>query len=102
MDIAFEHIKRSVEFYKKTEVKGSIADVSKLYGSFIKIMDFMVEEYYPAAIKSGIRCAAYVVSKDLMNENLGLKLKQEASKFNINAAVFTSLEKAEKWVRLNS
>lgn len=101
IDLALEHLAQVVSFYDKYEVKGSIADLSKLHGSFAKVTDYLVASYYPAAAKSGLQCQAYVVSKDLIIENLGFRLNGLANKFNIRSIVGTSRMDAEKWVRAN-
>lgn len=99
IDLLLDHLSNSVSFYNNYNVIGSVADISQVHGSFVKIMDFMKETYYPAAIKSGVKCAAYVISKDLINSHLGVKLELIASSFNIKSAVFSELSEAEDWVR---
>lgn len=101
IDLALEHLEQIVNFYTKNEVRGSVADLSKLHGSFAKVTDYLIASYYPAAAKSGLQCQAYVVSKDLIIENLGFRLNGLAVKFNIESIVGTSRIEAEKWVRSN-
>lgn len=98
IDLALEHLANVVEFYTKNEVQGSIANLSRLIGSYVKVIDYLVESYYPAATKSGLKVQAYVVSKDLINENLGNELDALAKKFGITSVVFTNKEEAEAWV----
>ena len=101
IDLALEHLAQLVRFYDENEVKGSVADLSKLHGSFAKVTDFLTTSYYPAGSKSGLQCQAYVVSNDLIIENLGFQLNALASKFGIRSIVGTSRIDAEKWVRAN-
>jgi len=101
IDLALEHLAELVNFYNHNEVRGSVADLSKLHGSFAKVTDYLVTSYYPAASKSGLQCQAYVVSKDLIIENLGFRLNALANKFNIKSIVGTSRDNAEKWVQNN-
>jgi len=101
IDLALEHLAQLVSFYDKNEVRGSVADLSKLHGSFAKVTDYLVASYYPTAAKNGLICQAYVVSKDLIIENLGFRLNGLANKFNIKSIVGTSRIDAEKWVRSN-
>ena len=104
INLALEHLANVVEFYTKNTVYGSVADLSQLHGSFAKVIDYLVESYYPSAVKSGLKIQAYVVSEDLIIENLGFKLDKLASEFNIKSAVFNSRKQAETWVKdyLNS
>lgn len=104
IDLALEHLANVVDFYNSNKVNGSVADLSQLVGSFAKVIDFLIESYYPSAVKSGLKIQAYVVSEDLIIENLGLRLDNLAASFNIKSAVFTSRSKAEEWVKdyLNS
>lgn len=98
IDLALEHLANVVEFYHSNSVNGSVADLHKLVGSYAKVMDYLVESYYPAAVKSGLKIQAYVVSQDLINENLGFRLDGLAAKFGILSSVFTSRKEAETWV----
>lgn len=104
IDLALEHLANVVDFYNSNKVNGSVADLSQLVGSFAKVIDYLVESYYPSAVKSGLKVQAYVVSEDLIIENLGFKLDGLAATFNIKSAVFTNRSKAEEWVKeyLNS
>ncbi|MCB0496253.1 MAG: hypothetical protein KDC79_08955 [Cyclobacteriaceae bacterium] len=99
IDLALEHLANVVEFYLTNSVKGSVADLHQLLGSYAKVFDYLVEAYYPAAVKSGLKIQAYVVSQDLINENLGFRLDDLASRFGIKSAVFTSRKEAENWVK---
>lgn len=101
---ALEHLAKVVEFYNSNLVNGSVADLHQLLGSYAKVLDYLVESYYPAAVKSGLKIQAYVVSQDLINENLGVKLDGLASKFEIKSAVFNNRQQGEAWVNdyLNS
>lgn len=98
IDLALEHLANVVDFYRTNSVNGSVADLHKLLGSYAKVMDYLVESYYPAAVKSGLKIQAYVVSEDLINENLGLRLDGLAAKFGIKSSVFTNRKEAEDWV----
>jgi hypothetical protein len=99
IDLALEHLVHLVNFYKSNKVKGSIADLSQLHGSFARVMSYLVDSYYPAAVKSGLQCQAYVVSEDLMISNLGFKLNDLAATFNIKSEVFIDNNEAEKWIK---
>lgn len=99
IDLALEHLANVVEFYITNSVNGSVADLHQLLGSYAKVMDYLVESYYPAAVKSGLKIQAYVVSQDLINENLGGRLDELASKFGIKSAVFSDRKQAEAWVK---
>lgn len=104
IDWALEHLAKVVEFYSSNSVNASVADLHQLLGSYAKVLDYLVESYYPAAVKSGLKIQAYVVSQDLINENLGVRLDGLASKFGIKSAVFNNRQQGEAWVKdyLNS
>ncbi len=98
--LALEHLASIVEFYKNNEVLGSVVDIKEMYGSFAKIFEYMKETYYPVAIKSGLKCQGFVVSEDLIVNNLSSKLKEMATLFNLKSKVFSERDEAEAWIKL--
>ena len=100
--LAIEHLKVVSNFYSKNEVKGSIVDVSKVFGSFAKVLDYLGKEGFPNALKGGLCCLCYVVpNDDLIIQNLGDRLKFAASSYSIDVNVVKTREEAEFWVNLN-
>ncbi|MCF6351760.1 MAG: hypothetical protein L3J06_02010 [Cyclobacteriaceae bacterium] len=98
--LALEHLQSIVGFYEKNEVHGSIVYVKGVYGSYSKILGYMKDFYCPVAIKSGLKCQGFVVSEDLIVNNLSLKIKEMATLFNLKSKVFSERREAEAWVKL--
>ncbi|MCF6359477.1 MAG: hypothetical protein L3J29_01800 [Cyclobacteriaceae bacterium] len=101
IDVGLEHLASIVEFYKSNEVLGSVVDIKKMYGSFAKIFEYMKTTYYPFSLKSGLKCQAFVVSEDLIINNLSSKLQGLATSFNLESKVFQDRTKAMAWVKSN-
>jgi len=62
----------------------------------------MKSTYYPSAVKSGLKCQGFVVSEDLIINNLSSKLQGMATSFNLESNVFSDRKKAEEWVKSNT
>ncbi len=99
IELALDHLANIVEFYKNNEVLGSVVDIKEMYGSFAKIFEYMKGTYYPQAVKSGLKCQGFVVSEDLIINNLSSKLKGMATSFKLNSDVFSDRRRAETWVK---
>ena len=95
---AIEHIDIVIDFYDRNEVKGSIIDIRKGYGSFSNLFEYLAKNYYPVAIKSGLLAQAYIVSDDLINSALGERLGILSSKHKIKSQIFSDLSEGEAWV----
>lgn len=76
-----------------------MVDVSTVLGSFAKVLAFLESDYYPVAIKNGLKVQAYVASDDLIIKNLSARLEMMASMFNIKSDVFKTRDEAEEWVK---
>lgn len=74
-----------------------IADVRKLNGSFMKLMSEFREKY-PILRQHGLKAEAFVVSDDLMINNLVDKLCIQLNEIGIDTFVCTTLEEAENWL----
>lgn len=98
-DLVIEHLRELIAFYKKNEILKSVVDVSEVLGSFAKIMAFLESDYYPVAIKNGLKAQAYITTDDLMRKNLSLRLEMMASMFNVQSNVFKTRIEGEKWVK---
>ncbi len=86
--LALEHLKSIVEFYKTHEVCGSVVNVKEVHGSFAKVFEYMKDSYYPIAVKNGLQCQVYVISEDLIINNLSTKLTGMATLFQLKSEVF--------------
>ncbi|MCF6351759.1 MAG: hypothetical protein L3J06_02005 [Cyclobacteriaceae bacterium] len=99
IELALMHLKEVSRFYSANEVRGSIVDLSKVFGSFAKVLDYLGKEAFPTAKKSGLCCLCYVVKDDLIMENLTNRLKFAVSSHNIEAKVLKSRAEAEYWIK---
>jgi len=98
IDEALHHLKITRDFYTKNTVHGSITDLSKVYGSIIKVMNHL-NANYPAIVESGLTCTAFVVTKDILLEAQTEKLQALLGNFNIRTEVFFDIESAFNWVK---
>ena len=73
-------------------------DLSQLYGSFAKLLNYY-RGAYPIAIESGLTCIAYVISDDIITQNLTVKLEKMGASFNVKTSVFRDSAEAEKWIK---
>ncbi len=96
-DLAAEQAETLLDFYRNNEVEASLVDVSKMYGSFVKLMDYY-KEGFPLAVQSGLKRVAYVVSDDIITANQITKMELIASKFNVETRIFKTQELAKDWL----
>ncbi len=87
IELAMEQTEKLLEFYKMNEVKGRIMDIRQLYGSFAKLIEYY-KNAFSIAVDSGLSCISYVVSDDLLAQNLILKLETIAHSFKTEAKIF--------------
>ena len=99
--LALEHLAMIVEFYKSNKVLGAVIDLKEVHGSFVNVFGYMKKKLIPIAVKSGLKCQVYVLSEDLITNNLGIKLKEMSISFNLMSEVFSDRDEAKKWVILN-
>lgn len=97
IDDALEHLKSVYAFHLKHNAEGSIVDLRKIHGSFAKLLSY-VGDTYQDVIKSGLKCSAYVVSDDLMVNNLLKKIIAIEDPLEHKSAVFENRTEAEQWV----
>ncbi len=98
IELARDQAESLLDFYQNNWVVRSVIDISKLYGSFAKLIEYY-KMGYPTAVKSGLKCLAYVVSEDIMSNNLTAKMTYMANSFGVETNVFNSLEDATQWVK---
>lgn len=101
IELAVEHSENLLVFLVSNEVYGMVFDLRKLYGSFVKMLEYY-KGIYPITIKSGLTCIAYVSSDDIITNNLILKFQKMGTSFNVKTAVFDKYEEAKKWVTENN
>ena len=93
----FEIAKDSYNYLANLYIVGKIADVRKLNGSFIKLMSEFKEKY-PILKERGLKAEAFVVSDDLMINNLISKLSKQLEGIGIDTYVCHTVEEAENWL----
>jgi hypothetical protein len=93
-----DHFDKIIRFSHNNDIAGSVVDLRKLYGSFIKLLEIIETTYYPKMKKSGLRFQAVIISNDLIFENLYGKVSKLAAKFGIEAKLFRDYEKAIIWM----
>lgn len=99
VELAIAHLTAITKFYAANEVRGSIVDLSKVFGSFAKVLGYLGKEGFPIAKKSGLCCLCYVVKDDLIIENLTNKLKFAAASHSISVDIFKNRKDAEYWIK---
>lgn len=97
--LAKEHLAALMNFYETHEVMGAVVNLSGVYGSFSKLLDYLEEVFYPHVQSHGLKAQAYVVSDDLILRNLGQRLSNIVALQNIKVKVFKDEKGAEKWIR---
>ncbi len=97
-DSALKHYQKVFDFHIKNGVKGDVIDISKLFGSFYKLLNF-IKDTYPAIAKSGLVCCAYVVDDDIIVNNLLGKVAEIEKPLNLKTAIFKDKEEALTWVK---
>lgn len=96
--MSFDHLNKVAKFYSAHEIKGAIIDLTGLYGSFVKVMDYLSGSFYPIAQKSGLKAQAFILTDDLIIKNMASKLQGLTVKFGIEAKTFYSKEEARHWI----
>jgi len=74
-------------FTKNNEGVAGLIDIRGLDGSFVKLEEYYTNTY-PAIVDSGLKYIAFVVSDDLMSNNLASKFGKLASAFGVDSAIF--------------
>lgn len=78
-----------------------IGDLTKIRGSFNKMMDYF-EDKYAQLKQGGMVGQALIISDDLIIENLARKLERKILKAGIDVFVTTSKEAAFEWVKTHA
>ncbi len=97
--LAKEHLRALMEFYNSEEAVGAIVNISGIYGSFSKLLDYLEDEFYPYVQSKGLKAQAYVVSDDLILSNLSKRLSSIVALQNIAVKIFKDEIEAEKWLK---
>ncbi len=98
-ELMMEQIRKILEFIREKEIWGAVADITRLRGSFIKVLEVLRNTCYPAVEEKGHRCKAIVVSDDLITEHVATKLRDLIRDFNMNVQLFKDRIKVDGWIR---
>lgn len=96
--LAIDHLEELGEFYFNNKVNASIVDLSNVYGSYAKVLEYVKTTFLPKTKTSGIKWKAYVVSDDVIVAYLSSKLVEGDEHNKILSKVFSQIKDAEKWV----
>ncbi len=97
-ELLIGQLKAVMEFSKTNHVASTIADFRRLQGSFKNIFEYLNTEYYPALKSQGIKCKAFIISKDIISTYLTNELVKDLNKQGIDAAIFSNTASAGTWV----
>lgn len=93
-ELMIEQLGTMLKYTEGKTVHGIFADIKKLQGSFIKIFDWLREEYYPNLIPRGLSVIAFVVSTDLIAQTLTEKISEMLKDQGVKVRAFRNYEDA--------
>lgn len=98
--LSLEHLESILGFYKEEnrEVDYAIVDIRGLYGSFVKLLRYFVNTFYPAMAKTSLKAQIIVVKDDTIVNHLASKLVLITESFKIKSRIFFTMEDAEEWI----
>jgi hypothetical protein len=70
IEIAMNHFRLVEKFAETHPLKGVITDLTKLSGSFNKVIGYLDSEGFPNIKKTGLQSEAFIVSDDIMINHL--------------------------------
>ncbi len=97
-DQLIAHLNNGVVFGKENEILGSLVDLRKLHGSYYKFFEFLEFEAYPGIQRSGLHYLAFILSDDIIVNNVTKKLMEVIKRLKLEARIFTNSEEGLKWL----
>jgi len=88
-------LNQTIEKIASNFVSGEIVDLSQMRGNFRKVLNYLINDYYPKMGKYGMKKCAYLVPDDIISENL-IKSLSEQNKTTTKA--FKDFDTAKNWV----
>lgn len=85
----------TADFIHQKYVAGEIFDISELRGNFRRILNYLLEEYYPEMKSRGMKKSAYVIPNDIIIDNL---VEVLTNKNKTRTRSFREYDKAKSWV----
>ncbi|MCB0496252.1 MAG: hypothetical protein KDC79_08950 [Cyclobacteriaceae bacterium] len=99
-DLALEHLEKILEFYRTGSpvVDVAIVDLRAVYGSYMKLMGYFTNTFYPAISKTSLKAQAVIVKDDVIVNHLARKLIYITELFSLKSRIFFNEEDAEVWL----
>lgn len=97
-DQILEQFQNISEFVEKNRVLGTISDLRKLYGSPIKLFDFMKEFYFPFLMIYGLQAECVLIREDHMIKNVGSKWVDMLGEMGLQSDIFENIIVACNWL----
>ncbi len=79
-------------------IAGALADVTKLRGSYQRLLGYMEDTGAPLLIENGYIAQAQIISDDLIMKNLSAKVEKIMTSLSVNFKVFTDRKEGEEWL----
>ncbi len=83
-------------FTKTTQILGSYVDLADMTGTFTKLNEHLINDYFPVMVGQGLRCEGVVVSKDVFTKFAADTLIKKMGNFTMQT--FQDKQEAYKWV----
>lgn len=86
------------EFAEEHKVIGTVSNLCNMYGSPVRLFDFMREFYFPFLIEFGLIAEAVVVREDHIVRNVGLKWVDMLKEMGLESSIFEDFDEAYVWL----
>ncbi|MEN8248769.1 MAG: hypothetical protein ABFS32_07535 [Bacteroidota bacterium] len=93
-----EHIANVRRLSKEDKVLGTVVDFRQLRGSFVKLIEHLGKEVQPELQARGFNTKAFVITDDLIINNLTQKLTDTFRQQKANVRVFNDIDIANEWL----
>lgn len=97
-DLFAEIIKVVNDTAMNNGIHGALADVSKLRGSFHRLLLYMEEIGFPHLVDYGLSVQAQIISDDLMMINLVSKVNEILASLGVNYKTFEDRDEGYNWL----
>ena len=100
-DLALEHLEKILEFYRTGSpvVDVAIVDLRAVYGSYMKLMGYFTNTFYPAISKTSLKAQAVIVKDDVIVNHLSGRIARIGERLSIQSRIFYSIHDAENWIK---
>jgi len=96
----FEEVIEAVNNTAKTNgVHGTLADVSRLRGSFHRLLQYMEEIGFPLLVDHGLRIQAQIISDDIIMKNLISKVNKMLASLGVETRNFEDRKEGFEWLK---